>query len=780
MNIKLLIRKKFKNIVIADTLKKIRSVFLASDKGAYSLRYDPPYQRNYVWSIIKATYFIESILIHGEIPPFVIFEKEGIWEVIDGRQRAETIIRFINGQFALKPQGLGELWNLCGKTFADLDEELQERILNTNLRFTVVTAKNESEMDAYSEDLIKREIFKRHNLGITKLRTEEISKAQYLQDEIDIYFKNQFKSDATTYDQISRVFAHRAKNIERLMQHIRQLLVLQNIPITRFVDEREDIINQYYDYLSFAASNGNIKENVKGIFQRFIKKVEWLLELKADLEKQTEKASGLIYDTLFWALSISESENIPMEKFNDTVFKSRLINHLDKHVDKYFLGEVNHRARIMDRYSLIADFFFSQLRISFSNYLYSTKQFLVSHKALMSAYLKERYRPGFEHEYFSKTLPTSYVVGDILDMIARGKFNLRPSYQREEVMSRNKASSLIESMLLGLKLHPIYVFIRCDGTTEVIDGQQRLLAIIGYLGKAFKNENGELEYSKKNKFSLKLKQGLLPELDNLKYDQLPEDLQKYLYNYSVQFIEIKQENNKSFAPEALFKRLNHKPCPIYEHTFEYWNSYVDTDIISEIKAVYKRNNWLYVRKSDIHMRNEELVTCLSYLHYMFPGPIPDLQKLSEVLSIYQGRSGVTVRIKDKKFITHLLEHSPFKEDFLQSLISFERNFIEKIKILISTQSGEVVYSVADKRLDSILQLRKGIRFNMGFLMLWLILLSIPIEYIKASKTSVLATIRKIFLLSKRKITVENFEVAIVETWTSINSQVSSLLNIPPR
>ncbi len=446
-----------------------------------------------------------------------------------------------------------------------------------------------------------------------------------------------------------------------------------------------------------------------------------------------------------------------------------MINHIEKHVDKYFL-ERNHQVnRIKDRYGLIADFFHSQLKISFSDYLHSNKEFLDSHIALMRGYLSERFKPGLEQEYFSKTLPTSYTVTDILDMIKRGKFNLRPAYQRKEVMSKYKASSLIESILLGIKLHPIYVFIRKNGITEVIDGQQRLLAIIAFLGHEFRNEDGLIEFSKKNKFSLSLQQSLLPQYDKMKFDQLPDDLKKHLYNYTINFIEIKEENNKNFKPEALFKRLNHKPCPIKEHSFEYWNSNVDSEITGLIKTICRRNSWLYLRKTDVHMLNEELVTCLNYLHYMvvLPGLIPDLEKLKEILAIYPSRSGIILRIKNKKYITHILENHCFKEGLLKSLISFETDFLEKIRILISTQSGDNFQSVANRRLDSILQ-TKGIRFSMGYLTLWLILLGIPTNHIRSYKISVLDKIRKLFLLAKRRIAAKDFEVAIVEAWGSVS------------
>ena len=42
----------------------------------------PLLQRNYVWDINKATYFIESILLGTEIPPLIFFDNNTTIEII--------------------------------------------------------------------------------------------------------------------------------------------------------------------------------------------------------------------------------------------------------------------------------------------------------------------------------------------------------------------------------------------------------------------------------------------------------------------------------------------------------------------------------------------------------------------------------------------------------------------------------------------------------------------------------------------------------------------------
>src|SRR5580765_4454415 len=163
------------------SLKLIDSLFRTDRK----LKYDPPYQRAYVWNEVKATNFIETILWHGDAPPVIIYKQmDDTLEVIDGRQRCETIDLFLNNKFSLKPQGLDKLWYLAGKTFSQLEAELQSRLLYTKLRCIIIEPNDENGLSSKEEECLKREIFKRYNMGMSALKKEEIYKAQYLHDEI--------------------------------------------------------------------------------------------------------------------------------------------------------------------------------------------------------------------------------------------------------------------------------------------------------------------------------------------------------------------------------------------------------------------------------------------------------------------------------------------------------------------------------------------------------------------------------------------------------------------
>lgn len=58
----------------------------------------PPYQRNFIWGKKDQQLLIDSILKGYPLPTFFLYRKDnGMYEMVDGQQRAETICRFMKG-----------------------------------------------------------------------------------------------------------------------------------------------------------------------------------------------------------------------------------------------------------------------------------------------------------------------------------------------------------------------------------------------------------------------------------------------------------------------------------------------------------------------------------------------------------------------------------------------------------------------------------------------------------------------------------------------------------
>lgn len=74
-------------------------------------------------------------------------------------------------------------------------------------------------------------------------------------------------------------------------------------------------------------------------------------------------------------------------------------------------------------------------------------------------------------------------VGEVLNMYRDREIVIQPEYQRLFRWGIEKQSRLIESILLGIPLPPIFVSANEDGVWEVIDGLQRLSTILKFTGE---------------------------------------------------------------------------------------------------------------------------------------------------------------------------------------------------------------------------------------------------------------------------------------------------------
>lgn len=79
-------------------------------------------------------------------------------------------------------------------------------------------------------------------------------------------------------------------------------------------------------------------------------------------------------------------------------------------------------------------------------------------------------------------------VGEVLSLYRDGELNLHPEFQRFFRWSEEQKSRLIESLLLGIPIPPIFVSQDSDGRWDVIDGLQRLSTIFELTGDLLDEE----------------------------------------------------------------------------------------------------------------------------------------------------------------------------------------------------------------------------------------------------------------------------------------------------
>lgn len=770
----------FENYIkIEPKVMSIESLF-NNEERVSKTNYKPFYQRNYVWDDEKATYFIESILLGTEIPPLIYFRNSEGTEIVDGRQRYETILRFIENDFKLRKNGLQKLENIgiANKSFKNIDDKLQELFWDTKLRIIEFSFHSKSLINDEYEDIVKKEIFKRYNSGITPLKPTEIDKAAYIEDDLNSYFKRKLNSDSVLYGDVSSLLYFEKSNIEVILKKIRQLLVLHNIPIKYFSIKKDAIIAKYFDFL-FNSLN---ESGIENVFDGFVAKINQLKKLRNYLkEDHNTTYNRLIFECVYWALSVLEVETQSRVGLSDSLLR-KLASYISLNKDAYKMERSSFSKQLHHRFQVTSIFFSENLAIDFAAYLQNNADFKLKTQELEP---KDSEMIGFEELRINKPEPSSIAIDDICRQMEKQRFLIRPPYQRNEVINKKKSSAIIESILMGIKLPPIFVFKRKDEISEVLDGQQRLLSILGFIRKPYLDENNVKQYSSKDGYTLNLKNGILKTLNGKSFEGLSKEHKDKIKNFDLWIIEINEKNNEHFDPIDLFIRLNNKPYPIKEDTFEMWNSYISRDIIESIKAVHKNNkDWFYFRKNNSRMEDENIYSSLIFLQYQkIKNERSDVEKVKD-LDIYKIGDKINLRLKSKNEITKILENNEFKNEFINSIFDFEFDFLKKLKIVLSDK--ESTSQSISGMLDSIFGKENNRRTQQSFYAIWYFINDIPLRDLENKKIEARDGLKHLFRLMDDVVSkgefenkVENFKKGLTSDDRSNFKSVFDIYRVAP-
>lgn len=730
---------------------------LLSFRNVKRINYSPDYQRNYVWEKDKATYFIESILIGTEIPPLVFYKKGNEIEIIDGRQRFETIFRFSKNEFSLTNKGLNILKELVKKSYDELDEDIVELFNRTQLRIIEFQIMKGNELDPLVEDIVKKEIFRRYNSGITPLKNVEVEKAKYITDDITKYFKQQFNKKPEHYELlINLIFQERefekkylTNTFEKALQKIRHLLILNRIPINYYSTCSKEVLNKFYEMFSDEiVTDGDVSE----VYKEFIKKLDILQEFNTMITYENQTVARLVNECIFWGLSVLDIEGKNFKK-DQTSFHVELKQYIENNLDKYKVEDYFFSKQLRERYEATAKFFGDYFDIDFNIYLKNSNSKKEEIKnVIMQGTDTAEVMGQLESLRLTKPSVSDVSIEEIERKMNRKKFLIRPLYQREESINIVKSSAIIESILLGIKLPPVFVYQRNDGLEEVIDGQQRLLSILGFIGSEFRNANGDREKSQKHEFAL-TKLRILTDLNGKKYKDLDEEYIDRILDFKLYIVEIHQRTNPEFDPIDLFIRLNNKPYPIKEDSFEMWNSYVDMDIISMLKDNKTEDwyKWFYYRRENVRMENEEFLTYLTYLEFEYKYV---KNSLAEILHMFEKGTKLEFRIRSKNEVTKLLNlasnNNEVKNQVLDS-VKEAKKFIKKVKLLlIDKDLTDNQEKFLKDELDILFNIKEttGRRTMQSFYALWFFLKPINNERIKYDRDNIKSEIKDMFKFIK--------------------------------
>lgn len=218
------------------------------------------YQRKYIWEEQHKTRFIESILLGLPIP-FMFFSDtdDGRCEIIDGAQRTQTLVQFMDNELTLT--NLKKLTTLEGFKYMDLPEYFRRKFNKTTMRIIVLSDETTLE--------IRQEIFNRINTTGVRARPSEIRRGSYAGKFMDFLKKC---TENETFIKVCPVSPTSKKRYDDLELVLRFFAFLNDYKsFTHRVDEFLD------DYVEKVKDNYNEK-CFKDEFERMVNFVDKYFE----------------------------------------------------------------------------------------------------------------------------------------------------------------------------------------------------------------------------------------------------------------------------------------------------------------------------------------------------------------------------------------------------------------------------------------------------------------------------------------------------------------------
>lgn len=750
------ILKKLYEELNRDMVKKSIISLVDDSKMTKRINYSPNYQRNYIWSDCKAIKLIETILLNREVPPLTAIEKEDSIEIIDGRQRYETILRFFNDKFKLKAFGLSVLKPLDNLRYSELPQNLKSIFDEYRLKFIMYKVEKGVKLGEQEVEHIKRDLFRRYNYGMTALKKSEVARAKYLYDDLtnlirDEFLKNDdvYKSYVELYLPVTKRNLNDRDKINLLLVTSRELLSIPYIPIigVKSVKFGSSNIEKYYE--TFVK-----KENITDKKNEFFKISQKLLEIKNILKDN----SNILYNNIlflksvYWMLSI-------LYKYYPSKFYD-----FNVHQFNHYLESENNALEYFNNYKNLSSDHIINRHTYLKNYITNILNLDSIFEDLIDNRHKVIYKPpeklkntddwyGIKNNDQITTIPEKFSISEIVELQKKDRFIIRSVYQRGEVPNVEKASRIIESLILGIKLPPIYAIIKINdlGLKEytIIDGQQRLLSILKFMGEQVLDENKDFIKTFKNNYKLT---GLkdLNYLNGKKYsgdNSISENDRKLISNYEIDIIQI-EEKNKNFDPVDMFLRLNENPCTISKNSFEMWNSFEIINTINNIKRISKHK--FFNQKKGKTMKEEELVTILAFIDK----EKLDLDNCNKFFKIHlytenKDKSNERIEIKmsilNKSMITNYLEDLDFNSDDEEQFNTCLNNvelFIKKLEILVKDDYNQLIKLVNP-------YVSNPCKVSMkDFYLLWLILNEFDNHFLTTYRLELLNELLEVFKLMK--------------------------------
>lgn len=277
----------------------------------------PQYQRRSRWDINKRSLLIESLLLNIPIPSIFLFERDyGMYEVVDGRQRLETLKDFFDNIFPLKDL---QYWKeLNGKRFKELPQIIQRGLLRRTISATVLLAEttkaDESDID------VRMLLFNRLNTGGIQLNPQELRNALYGGDFNNMLINISRSNLFTTVWKIPSKSDEEEINPPKVLINNALYKSMADCELVlRFFAIRETILDDLKGSLrslldkTMIRHRSDNREQIKinkDLYEKSLNRLYEIFDKKPFVLPNLNKPSRALYDALMVAYSIIDERNI--------------------------------------------------------------------------------------------------------------------------------------------------------------------------------------------------------------------------------------------------------------------------------------------------------------------------------------------------------------------------------------------------------------------------------------------------------------------------------------
>ena len=282
-----------------------------------------------------------------------------------------------------------------------------------------------------------------------------------------------------------------------------------------------------------------------------------------------------------------------------------------------------------------------------------------------------------------------YPIKDFLSWYEQDGLILSPKFQRNSVWNVQAKSYLIDTILRGLPIPPIFLKEYIDRTTkktirEVIDGQQRLTAILNFYNNEYKIMPSH------NK-----------EYGNLTYEELDDDAQIDFLGFNVPIVLVKTEDESLIYD--MFARLNTNNIVLNKQELrnaKYWG---DFKVFANKTATKYRNFLIEYRtfsdKQVARMADIELIN--SFIVVVIDGIITESsKKIDSYYAQYDEDFSLIDEVESKitlimLVIQQLFETPTYSIKFFHTKVAIYTLFTT-IYYLIYGQDSFIKYKIFDE------------------------------------------------------------------------------------